>query len=124
MVENPIVTKERQELEGYQHKFRDENPKKFLGTALFIIKGFKNQSERINVEVCSQQQAIKERNGFSESLYPHFDPDNSPIKREVANHQFRGRDASKDINPEMKFGLSLFRPVPNGHKKDSSVGCL
>jgi len=39
-----------------------------------------------------------------------------PIGRDVREHQFRERDPAKDINPEMKFGLSKFR----NHKADAS----
>lgn len=39
-----------------------------------------------------------------------------PIGTDVREHQFRDRDPSKDISPEMKFGLSKFR----NHKADAS----
>ena len=49
MVENPIKQNEKKCASINDHKFRDEDPKKFLGNALFIIKGFKDEKERINV---------------------------------------------------------------------------
>ena len=49
MIDEPIVLKEFKNSEVYNHKFRDEDPKKFKGNALFIIKGFKFESQRIDV---------------------------------------------------------------------------
>ena len=49
MVENPIKAQEYKKSDFHSHKFRDENPQKFLGNALFIIKGFKNEKNRIQV---------------------------------------------------------------------------
>ena len=51
MVENPILTKQSKAGEDYVHKFRDENPEAFKGNALFIIKGFKKESDRIDVPI-------------------------------------------------------------------------
>ena len=48
-----------------------------------------------------------------------------PIGKDVRQHQFRDRDASKDINPEMKFGLSMFKnnkSDANGIRKENHVG--
>lgn len=49
MVENPIVAKDAKETNPYVHKFRDEHPKLFKGGAIFIIKGFKSEKDRIDV---------------------------------------------------------------------------
>lgn len=49
MVETPMVAKDPKEANPYVHKFREENPKQFKGGAIFIIKGFKNQGDRIDV---------------------------------------------------------------------------
>lgn len=50
MVENPIHCDEFEKGSINDHKFREENPKKFLGNAIFIIKGFKDEKQRINVQ--------------------------------------------------------------------------
>lgn len=50
MVEKPVKAKDPKDSNPYVHKFRDENPKNFKGGAIFIIKGFKNQGDRIDVD--------------------------------------------------------------------------
>lgn len=46
MVENPVVVNDFSKSDHHQHKFRDEDPSKFRGNALFIIQGFKNRDPK------------------------------------------------------------------------------
>lgn len=43
MVENPVVSNNASKSDVHNHKFRDEDPSKFKGNAIFIIQGFKNR---------------------------------------------------------------------------------
>ena len=40
---------QNKEADHFNHKFRDEDPTKFKGTAAFIIKGFKSEKDRVDV---------------------------------------------------------------------------
>merc|ERR1712159_910811 len=88
MVENPIKQNEKKLESINDHKFRDEHPNKFLGNALLVIKGFKDEKERINESIQNFKRL--------------------QIGQEVKKHQFRDRDLSKEFQPEMKFGLNNF----------------
>ena len=46
MLDNPIVVNE---YKSKTYKFRDEDPKKFLGDTQTYIKGFKHEKDRIEV---------------------------------------------------------------------------
>lgn len=88
MVENPIKQNEKKLESINDHKFRDEHPNKFLGNALLVIKGFKDEKERIKESIQNFKRL--------------------EIGAEVKKHQFRDRDLSKEFQPEMKFGLNNF----------------
>lgn len=88
MVENPIHCDEFEKGSINDHKFREENPKKFLGNAIFIIKGFKDEKQRINESIASFKRL--------------------EIQNDIKSHEFRDRNANKEIQPEMKFGLQNF----------------
>ena len=47
MWEKPVEQNEH--CDKKEHRFREENPEKFLSTPNFIIKGFKSEAERIQV---------------------------------------------------------------------------
>ena len=47
MVESPVVNKNYKGPE--LNKYRDEKPEKFLGGPVFVVKGFKNEKDRIEV---------------------------------------------------------------------------
>ena len=65
------------------YKFREEDPSKFLGNAAIVIRSFKNEKDRIK-EAQAQHKYFS--SGYSNL---HID--------------FRPRDRSKDIQPEMHF---------------------
>lgn len=70
MVENPIVAKDAKEINPYVHKFRDENPKLFKGGAIFIIKGFKSEGDRIDVGNRSRSKRSKNTGATVQSTIP------------------------------------------------------
>lgn len=88
MVENPIQQNQKKCASINDHKFRDEDPKRFLGNALFIIKGFKDEKERINETIQNFKRL--------------------QIEAEKKQHQFRDRNFGSEIQPEMKFGLNNY----------------
>ena len=47
MVESPVINKNYKGPE--LNKYRDEKPEKFLGGPVFVVKGFKNEKDRIKV---------------------------------------------------------------------------
>lgn len=47
MVESPVINKIYKGPE--LNKYREERPEKFLGGPVFVVKGFKNEKDRIAV---------------------------------------------------------------------------
>ena len=65
MVENPIQNQNPKKASVHNHKYRDEHPEKFKGNAIFIIKGFKNEKDRIKVNENSEKKLPYSLQGFS-----------------------------------------------------------
>jgi hypothetical protein len=82
MMEKPIVT---QDYASPSHLTREDEPEKFIGDAQIYVKGFKHESDRIR-EIADRNQNLD------------FCPNAS-----VNGYQFRVREASKEIHPEMRF---------------------
>ena len=101
MHETPAAAREVKQEDAYSHKFRDEDPKRFLGNALFIIKGFKNEADRI-------EQAVKDYAG-SPGYQLHKKVGDGSVVADSNKHEFRERNVMLEIQPEMKFGLSQFK---------------
>ena len=86
MLQNPTKMKEyKRPLEAPE---REGDPSRFQGGAIFIMKGFKTEKQRIQVRFT---QEYLDKNEFLD-LHPN------PSK-----HSFRDYDRSKDINPRMYF---------------------
>ena len=88
MVENPVKQNEKKLASIHDHKFRDEDPKKFLGNALLVIKGFKDEKQRINESIQNFKRL--------------------QIHQEIKKHEFRERNFGLEFQPEMKFGLNSY----------------
>jgi len=80
MIDHPVIT---HDIPKEAVKLRNEDPSKFLGSPIIKIKSFKNEKDRI-------REAMKDHEYISnESVTVPF--------------EFRKRDTSKDIQPEMHF---------------------
>jgi len=80
MIDHPVVT---HDATPEIYKFREEDPSRYLGGAAVVIHSFKNEKDRIN-------------EALTQNKYYESDYSQSPI-------DFRPRNRSKDIQPEMHF---------------------
>jgi hypothetical protein len=80
MIDHPVVT---QDVTPEMYKYRDEEPEKFIGDAAIIIRSFKSEKDRIT-------------DSLSQHKYYQCDYEHPRV-------DFRPRDRSKDIQPEMHF---------------------
>lgn len=81
MMETPVHVNDH---ENKAVKIRDEDPSRFLGNALFVVKGFKNEKARIE-ETMARNKMLE-----FESCNPW-------------NYNFRERHFDKEIQPDMHY---------------------
>lgn len=85
MMEKPIIMREYVSQKSSEAFARLEQPEKMLGDAQIYLKGYKHEKDRI-AETIRRNQSLD------------FCPSTN-----VLNYEFRRRDTSKEIHPEMRF---------------------
>lgn len=63
MVDAPVINKTYKGPD--LNKYRDEKPEKFVGGPVFVVKGFKNEKARIQVEIKIKNLLMKLFKGSS-----------------------------------------------------------